>query len=212
MLSLGIVIFGVLSNFPARPSGAQLAAIGADGFVLAWGVMALLIAALLYALVAALLLASGRDAPVIPGSASPAMPILALLGLGVALYMTYVETQNAVAVCGPIGDCNAVQSSPFATLFGVLPVGLFGALGYVGILVAWAANRFGPPALARLAGPALLGMGLFGVIFSIYLTYLELFIIKAVCIWCLSSAVLIALVLLLAVGPAAAVLAGDGEE
>jgi len=55
-------------------------------------------------------------------------------------------------------------------------------------------------------------MGLFGVIFSIYLTYLELFIIKAVCIWCLSSAMLIALVLLLAVGPAAAVLAGDGEE
>jgi len=218
VVSLGLVIFGVLSNLTSRPAlteaatGMQPLAAGADGFALAWAVMAILVAALLYALVGAILLALGREVPAAPGGASIVMPVIAVLGLGVALYLTYVETQNVAAVCGPVGDCNAVQASPFAMLFGVLPVGLLGALGYVGILAAWAAARFGPPSLARLAGPALLGMALFGVIFSIYLTYLELFIIKAVCIWCLTSAVLISLVLVLAVGPATAALAGGEED
>ncbi len=218
VLSLGIVIFGVLSNLASRPAltesatGTGRLAAGADGFALAWIIMAILVAALLYALVGAIFLALGREVPAVPGGTSIAMPIISVLGLGVALYLTYVETQNVAAVCGPVGDCNAVQASPFATLFGVLPVGLLGALGYIGILAAWATARFGPPSLARLAGPALLGMALFGVVFSIYLTYLELFIIKAVCIWCLSSAVLISLVLVLAVGPAAAALAGGDED
>lgn len=217
VLSLSLVIFSVLSNLVSRPAltesapGPQPLAAGADGFALAWVVMAILGAALLYALIGAVLLALGREVPAVPGGASVVMPIISLLGLGVALYLTYVETQNVAAVCGPVGDCNAVQASPFATLFGVLPVGLLGALGYIGILAAWAAARFWP-SLARLAGPALLGMALFGVIFSIYLTYLELFIIKAVCLWCLSSAVLISLVLVLAVGPAAAALAGGDED
>jgi len=51
----------------------------------------------------------------------------------------------------------------------------------------------------------LLAMALFGVLFSLYLTYIELFVILAVCIWCLTSAVLMALILILAVGPALAV-------
>ena len=44
-------------------------------------------------------------------------------------YLTYVETQLVQAVCGPVGDCNAVQSSSYARLFGVLPVGVLGASG-----------------------------------------------------------------------------------
>lgn len=64
-------------------------------------------------------------------------PWLAVVGLGVALYMAYVETQAVEAVCGPVGDCNAVQSSPYARLFGVLPIGVLGAVGYVAILAAW---------------------------------------------------------------------------
>ncbi len=218
VLSLSLVIFGVLSNLVSRPAlteaetGVQPLAAGADGFALAWVVMAILVAALLYALVGAVLLALGREVPAVPGGTSMVMPVIALAGLGVALYLTYVETQDVAAVCGPVGDCNAVQASPFATLFGVLPVGLLGALGYIGILAAWALGRLGPRSLARLAGPALLGMALFGVIFSIYLTYLELFIIKAVCMWCLASAVLISLVLVLAVGPATDALSGSDEE
>ena len=184
----------------------------AKGFELAWVVMALLVLALLYALASAALAGSGRMTPAGPNWGWKLIPILAVIGLGVALYLTYVETQNVKAVCGPVGDCNSVQASPYAKLFGVLPVGLLGAAGYVAILAAWATWRFSAGALSRLAPVALLGMSLFGVLFSIYLTYLELYIILAVCIWCLTSAVIQALLLGLAVGPAVGILGGEEEE
>ncbi len=180
-----------------------------EGAGLAWAVMGLLALALIYALAAAVLAALGRPAPSLPERAAGVLiPLLSVAGLGVALYLTYVETQNVAAVCGPVGDCNAVQSSPFAKLFGVLPVGLLGALGYLAILAAWALRHRGP--FARLAPLAIFGMALFGVLFSIYLTYLELYIIRAVCIWCVSSAAIMALLLALTVGPAVAAL-GEGE-
>jgi len=55
------------------------------------------------------------------------IPWLSLIGLGVAAYLTYIETQSVQAICGPVGDCNAVQSSPYAKIWGILPVGLLGA-------------------------------------------------------------------------------------
>jgi uncharacterized membrane protein len=171
----------------------------ASGFGLAWAVMILLVASLLYALIAALLVAFGRTAPALPAGTSILIPILSVVGLGVAFYLTFIETTNAKAVCGPVGDCNAVQASPFAKLFGIIPVGLLGAAGYVAILAAWFLGR---RSSSRLAPVAIFGMALFGVLFSIYLTYIELFLIHAVCIWCLSSATIMALVLILSVGGA----------
>jgi uncharacterized membrane protein len=171
------------------------------GFGLAWAVMALLVLALLYAIVAAVAATMGRDLPSLPDGSRILIPILSVLGLGVAFYLTYVETQNVAAVCGPVGDCNAVQSSPFAKLFGFLPVGLLGAAGYIGILVAWFVAR-SESGYSRIAALLMFAMALFGVLFTIYLTYLELFVINAVCIWCLGSAVLMALVLILSVAPA----------
>ena len=185
----------------------------ASGFGLAWAVMILMVAALLYALVAALLVAFDRAAPVLPAGASILIPILSVIGLGVAIYLTFIETTNAKAVCGPVGDCNAVQASPFAKLFGVVPVGLLGAVGYIGILIAWFLGRTGRGGrLARLAPVAIFGMALFGVLFSIYLTYIELYVIHAVCIWCLSSAVIMALVLILSVGGVIAALGGEQPD
>jgi uncharacterized membrane protein len=140
-------------------------------------------------------------------------PLLIAVGMGVALYLSYVETQMVEAICGPVGDCNTVQSSPYSRLFGVLPVGVIGAVGYVAILVAWLASRRGSEVLARLASIALLGFTLFGVLFSLYLTYLEPFVIRAVCIWCLTSAVIITLLMLLSIDPALqAIAAADDDE
>ncbi len=176
-----------------------------EGAGLGWLVMGLLVLALLYALAAAVLAALGRTPPYLPDAAVRVLiPVLSLIGLGIALYMSYIETLEVAAVCGPVGDCNAVQSSPFAKLFGVLPVGILGALGYLAILVAWILRGRGP--LMRLAPLVVFGMALFGVLFSIYLTYLELYIIRAVCLWCLSSAVIMALMLTSAIGPAVAAL------
>jgi uncharacterized membrane protein len=154
---------------------------------------------------------AGRNYPVLPAGSRIVIPILSVLGLGVAFYLTYVETQNVAAVCGPVGDCNAVQASPFAKLFGFLPVGLLGAVGYVGIIVAWFVSRSNS-GVGRLAAILMFGMALFGVLFTVYLTYLELFVINAVCIWCLSSAVIMSLVLILTVGPALEALQTEEEE
>lgn len=122
-----------------------------------------------------------------------AIPPLVVVGLIVAGYLAYVETQQVTAVCGPVGDCNAVQQSEFALLFGFLHIAVLGVIGYVGIGVAWAVARFGSGLWVHLAKLALVGMAWFGVLFSIYLTFLEPFVIGATCAWCLTSAVLMTL-------------------
>ncbi len=130
-----------------------------------------------------------------------AMLVLCLLGLGVASYLAYVETTLTEAVCGPVGDCNTVQQSEYALLFGLIPIAVLGVVGYVCIIAVWIWGRLGRGRLAELASVALLGLTLFGTSFSIYLTFLEPFVIGATCSWCLTSAVSMTLLLLLAARP-----------
>jgi uncharacterized membrane protein/thiol-disulfide isomerase/thioredoxin len=122
-----------------------------------------------------------------------AIPPLVVLGLIVAGYLAYVETQQVAAVCGPVGDCNAVQQSEFALLFGFLHIAVLGLIGYVGIGVAWVVARYTRGLWVNLAKLVLVGMAWFGIAFSIYLTFLEPFVIGATCAWCLTSAVLMTL-------------------
>ena len=121
------------------------------------------------------------------------LPLLAVIGIFIAGYMTYIEVSKTQAICGPVGDCNTVQESPYATLFGFLPVGVLGLLGYLAIVVSWLVWSLGPPSLRKLSLYTIWGMGWFGVIFSIYLTFLEPFVIGASCAWCISSAIVITL-------------------
>lgn len=139
--------------------------------------------------------------------------LLALGGLAVVSYLTFVEARGGSVSCGPAGGCDTVQHSRYSVLFGVLKVGYLGLLGYLGILLAWLAWQFGPQGLKKLSALALWGMCVFGVLFSIYLTSLEPFVIGATCMWCITSAVLMIL-LLLASTPAAqqALSAGDEDE
>lgn len=130
------------------------------------------------------------------------IPVLSVLGLGVAFYLTYVETSGVEAVCGPVGDCNTVQLSPYALLFGVLPVGLLGLIGYVMILAGWAFSHYGPTSIRWASAIAVWGMTFFGVLFSIYLTFLEPFVIGATCMWCISSAIFQTIIFLAATDPA----------
>jgi uncharacterized membrane protein len=129
-----------------------------------------------------------------------AIPILVLLGLGVATYLAYVEVKHVEAVCGPVGECNIVQGSDYALLLGV-PVAVWGVLNYVTVGVLWTGQRYLSGRWANLSTLGLLGLTLFGVFFSIYLTCLELFVIRAICAWCLSSAVITTMVMLLVVVP-----------
>jgi uncharacterized membrane protein len=185
---------------------------GFNGDWLGWVVMALMGIAVALVILAMLRAFQGKPMESFKGWLDMAVPILSIVGLGVALYLTYVEWSHARAICGPVGDCNTVQSSSYARLFGFFPVGLLGALGYIAMLVAWGCQHWRTDRLAKLSHPALFGMALFGLIFSIYLTYLEMFVIMAVCIWCLSSAVIMALLVLLTLPAATQWVAVSDEE
>ncbi len=132
------------------------------------------------------------------------LPALALVGLVVAAYLSYIEVTHSQAVCGPVGDCNTVQQSAYACLFGVLPVGILGVLGYLAIIAAVFVDRFSKLPWKQYAKIATWVLALFGVLFSIYLTFLEPFIIGATCMWCITSAVIMTSILWLSNAPALA--------
>jgi uncharacterized membrane protein/thiol-disulfide isomerase/thioredoxin len=136
--------------------------------------------------------------PLAAAANSPLIPLLAVLGLGVAGYMAYIEITHVAAVCGPVGECNVVQTSQYAAIAGI-PVAVLGLVFYLATLVLWAVQRFSAGTWARPAALALLGMAVFGVLFSIYLTLLELFVIHAICMWCLSSALITTLIMVVVV-------------
>ncbi|MFW6069385.1 MAG: vitamin K epoxide reductase family protein [Chloroflexota bacterium] len=125
------------------------------------------------------------------------IPLLVLVGIVVSVYMAYVETTHTAAVCGPVGDCNTVQQSEYAMLFGRIPIGLVGIGGYAALGVAWLFATYNTGRLAKVAQLLLPAMALVGTLFSIYLTFLEPFVIGATCLWCLTSAITISLILLL---------------
>ncbi len=131
-----------------------------------------------------------------------AIPLIAVLGIGIAAYLAYVEVAQVTAVCGPVGHCNLVQSSPYARILGI-PIAIFGIVSYMAIIVLWFIERLIRQGTQKAAARiSLIGLTVFGTLFSIYLTLLELFVIRAVCAWCLSSAVFMTLLMVMVVRPA----------
>ncbi len=161
------------------------------------GIAVLVLFGLIGALVASALAAARSRAGAVR-LPSWTIPVLATIGMGVASYLAFVEVTGHAAVCGPVGDCNVVQQSSYATLFGLLPVGMLGQMGYLGMFFAWGLAVLGPPRLVPLSWSVLWGMAFVGTAFSVYLTFLEPFVIGATCVWCLTSAVVVALILLAA--------------
>ncbi len=92
--------------------------------------------------------------------------------------------------------------APMPRLFGILPIGVLGLVGYFAILVAWLVTRFSHNFVGETARLVLFGLTVLGLLFSIYLTFLEPFIIGASCMWCLASAVLMTAFFLVSIAPA----------
>lgn len=132
------------------------------------------------------------------------LPVV-VLGLAAATYLTFVELSGAETLCGPLGDCRAVQSSQYSRLLG-LPVAALGVAAYGVMLAAWALVRTDPGLLGDYGRVILAGVALLGSLFSLYLTFLEPFVIGATCIWCLLSASAMGLALVMTAGPARAAL------
>jgi uncharacterized membrane protein len=108
---------------------------------------------------------------------------VAAFGIGVATYIAIADSGGGSPVCLAGGSgCETVANSTYSHLLGV-NVAVFGIVGYVSLLGA--ALLRGDA--ARMAGFA---FSLVGFGYSVYLTYLELFKIEAICQWCVASAVL----------------------
>ncbi len=112
------------------------------------------------------------------------MSLLAAAGLLISLYLAATKLAGEVPVCGPLRGCETVSTSPYSELFGI-PVAVFGA-GFSAVLLAASFRwwRAGDGRAVRLA----YALGLVGLVVIAYLTYLELFVIEAVCIWCVGYA------------------------
>ena len=111
--------------------------------------------------------------------------MLALGGVGIAGYLTYVHYAGLHPVCGISHGCETVQTSSYAYLAGI-PVALLGLVTYLLILITL--RRQGDNALFAGYVLTLIGFG-----FSLYLTYREVFTIHAICSWCVSSAIVLML-------------------
>jgi len=109
--------------------------------------------------------------------------VVAALGVGVATYITIADSGGGAPVCvAGGGGCETVAESTYSHVFGV-NIAVFGVGGYVLLLAA----AFLRGDLARMAG---FGISLAGFGYSVYLTYLEVFKIEAICQWCVTSATL----------------------
>jgi uncharacterized membrane protein len=128
-----------------------------------------------------------------PGRLLTAIIALSVIGVGVASYLVYIHYAkvNPLCVGGHHGhsSCLTVQSSSYAKLAGI-PVALLGLIGYIMILASLAIRTDSGRAIGFAI--ALTGFG-----FSLYLTYREIFTIKAICEWCVSSAILMMLLTIL---------------
>lgn len=113
-----------------------------------------------------------------------AAAVVAVAGIAVAGYLTWTHYAGSEALCPIGGGCETVQESEYAKLLGI-PVALLGLGAYAAILalVAWDTPE------ARLAAAAL---AVTGCLFSAYLLVVQLFVIDAICIWCLANDAVIA--------------------
>ena len=118
-----------------------------------------------------------------------AIAALAVAGLAISGYLTWVHYADVKPICTGISNCERVQTSSYAELAGV-PVALIGLAGYAAILGSLLVSG----ELGRVAGAFLAFVGLG---FSAYLTWAELFRIDAICQWCVASAIVMAAIAVL---------------
>jgi len=110
---------------------------------------------------------------------------IAVAGLGIATYLTIVHYAGGEPVCAVAHGCATVQKSDYAQLAGV-PVALLGVFGYLAILASLVRDTE-----TTRSAAAFLSIG--GLAFSGWLTYVEVFELDAICIWCVGSAICMAL-------------------
>jgi uncharacterized membrane protein len=117
-------------------------------------------------------------------TARHAAAFFAAIGTAISAYLTWVHYSGSLALCIGVGGCEAVQTSRYA-MVGELPVAAIGLAGFASILAV---------ALVRVAADhpsldlALFGLSLAATLYVAYLTYVEIFVLGAICPWCVTAA------------------------
>jgi uncharacterized membrane protein len=113
--------------------------------------------------------------------------VAAVIGLAVSTYLSVVKLANKDVLCFVgANDCNIVNTSGYSIWRGI-PVAILGVVGYV-LILAFLLILSKQKYESSVIMLALFGVTLFGMLYSLYLTYVEIFIIHAICPWCVTSA------------------------
>ena len=123
--------------------------------------------------------------------------LVALAGVFVALYLTLFKLGFIGTLVCAVGSCEVVQTSRWATFLGY-PVAAWGVAYYLAVLAVSLAGLGASRVDSRRLSQLLVLMTATGVLFSAWLTYLELFVIDAICLWCVVSAVLATILFVIA--------------
>ena len=123
---------------------------------------------------------------------------LALAGIFVALYLLLYKLGMIGALSCAVGSCEIVNTSKWATFLG-LPVAGWGVGFYMAMFVLAMASTREEYAESRTISAVLLAVATTGVVFSAWLTYLELFEIHAICQWCVVSAIIVTVIFLVTI-------------
>lgn len=120
---------------------------------------------------------------------------LAIIGLGVSIYMTIYKYTGNDGMCLGSGDCSTVNASRFSEVNGI-PVAIFGVVGYLAILfISFFEKKI---ALLKKNGDlALFGLALTGFLFTLWLIYVEVALLKALCPFCVTSQIVMTLIFIL---------------
>lgn len=123
--------------------------------------------------------------------------ILAVVGVIDSAYLSWVKIIHAEVYCGGSGSCQTVANSPYSEVAGI-PIAIFGLAAYlliIGLLFLEGRGKF----WQQNSPLIIFGVTLAGTIYSIYLTYIEVAVIYAICPYCVVSAIVMALLLIVAI-------------
>ena len=122
--------------------------------------------------------------------------LLAFTGIVVSSYLSWTKFSNKNLLCNGLGDCNAVNSSVYAYLFDI-PIAYLGLSMYTLIAILLLLDT--KIKYMELTKLSIFGISLFGSIYSFWLTYVEVVIIEAICIYCIASAIIITSIFILSI-------------
>lgn len=121
--------------------------------------------------------------------------VLAVIGLLDSIYLTWVKYTGMYTLCGPIGNCESVNTSRYSEILGI-PIAILGAGVYL-LIILLLILEVRISIFTEFSNVIVFGLSLVGVLYSIYLTYIEIAVLNAICPYCTISAVVLVVLFIL---------------